>query len=380
MDRNYYGDEQRHAADVVTGVNSPATLLADLTVRRQVAKALDLGTGGGIQALLVANHSKKVVAVDINPRALYFAELNAGLNRVENIELRLGSWFEPVQGERFDLITANPPYVISPESTLIYRDSGMPVDSLCRQLVRDMPAYLEEGGFGHILISWALATDEDWSRPLRRWVQGLPCDVWLLHYLTDDPLTQAAKWNRPGQNLDLEDYGAALDRWTDYYHREAIEPIVFRPVTMRRRPAGATWLREATLTGTAGSAGALVLRMFEAEDFLRALTDEGALLNVKFVLVPEHRLEQRLASSGGQWQLQEATLSLAEGIGFQGNLDINTAMLLQTLDGSNTLGEAVRTVGLALELSRDEMAAFSETGIAMAKRLFQLGFLVLAPS
>ena len=379
-DRNYYGDAQSHVADVVTGVNSPATLLADLTVRRHVEKALDLGTGGGIQALLVANHSKKVVAVDINPRALYFAELNAGLNRVENIELRLGSWFEPVKGERFDLITANPPYVISPESTFIYRDSGMPADSLCRELVRDMPTYLEEGGFGHILISWALASGEDWSRPLRRWVQGLPCDVWLLHYLTDDPLTQAAKWNRPGQNLDLADYGAALDRWTDYYEREGIEQIAFGAVIMRRRSGGTNWVRTESITGGRGSAGALVLRMFEAEDFLRELTSEAALLDVKFVLVPEHRLEQRLASSGGQWQLQEATLSLAEGIGFQGNLDINTAMLLQAFDGSNTLGQAVRTVGLALELSHDEMAAFSETGIAMAKRLFQLGFLVLAPS
>jgi hypothetical protein len=120
--------------------------------------------------------------------------------------------------------------------------------------------------------------------------------------------------------------------------------------------------------------------MFEAEDFLNGLADEAALLDVKFVLVPEHRLEQRLASSGGQWQLQEATLSLGEGIGFQGNLDINTAMLLQSLDGSNTLGEAVRAVGLALELSREEMAAFSETGIAMARCLFLLGFLVLAAS
>ncbi len=211
-------------------------------------------------------------------------------------------------------------------------------------------------------------------------MQGLPCDVWLLHYLTDDPLTQAAKWNLPGQNLDLADYGAVLDRWTDYYDREGIEQIAFGAVIMRRRSGGANWVRAESMTGGRGSAGALVLRMFEAEDFLHDLTDEAALLDVKFVLVPEHRLEQRLASSSGQWQLQEATLSLAEGIGFQGNLDINTALLLQTLDGANTLRQAVRTVGLALELSHDEMAAFSETGIAMAKRLFQLGFLVLAPS
>ena len=376
-DRNYYGDPPgRHVADLVTGVNSPATLLADLTVRKQVASALDLGTGGGVQALLLANHSTRVVAADINPRALYFTELNAGLNRVDNIELRLGSWLEPVGDEKFDIITANPPYVMSPESTFLYRDSGMPADSLCRQLVRDIPGHLGEGGFGHILISWALRTGEEWSKPLRRWLEGLPCDAWLLHYLTDDPLTQAAKWNRPGVDLDVADYGAVLDRWTDYYEREGIDQIAFGAVILRRRSGAANWVRADSITSGQGSSGALVLRVFEAEDFLRGLTDERALLDVKFVLVPEHRLEQRLASADGKWQLQEATLSLSEGFGFQGNLDINTALLLQSLDGSNTLGQAVRKAGSALELSRDEMGAFNETAIAMAKRLFQLGFLV----
>ncbi len=379
-DRNYYGDPVGHEADVVGGVTSPATLLADLTVRKQAGSALDLGTGGGIQAILLANHCKRVVAADINPRALDFAELNACLNRVENVELRQGSWFEPVDGERFDIVTANPPYVMSPDSTFLYRDSGMPVDSLCRQLVRDMPAYLEEGGFGHILISWALKKDQEWSQPLRRWLQGLPCDAWLLHYLTDDPLTQAAKWNRPGMDLDLADYGAALDRWTDYYDREGIEEIAFGAVIMRRRSGGSNWVRADSIKGGHGSSSALVLRVFEAEDHLRGMRDEGALLDEKFVLVPEHRLEQRLASSGGRWQLQEATLSLAEGIGFQGGLDINTALVLQGLDGARTLKQVVSSVGSSLEMSRDESAEFAETAIAMAKRLYQLGFLVRAKS
>lgn len=379
-DRNYYGDALGHEADVVTGVNSPATLLADLTVRLEAGSALDLGTGGGIQAMLLANHCKRVVAVDINPRALHFAELNACLNRVENIELRQGSWFEPVEGERFDIITANPPYVMSPDSTFLYRDSGMPADSLCRQLVRDMSSHLEEGGFGHILISWALKKDQEWSQPLRRWLQGLPCDAWLLHYLTEDPLTQAAKWNRPGLTLDIVDYGAALDRWTDYYEREGIDQIAFGAVILRCRSGGSNWVRADSIKGGHGSSSALVLRVFEAEDHLRALSDEGALLDVKFALVPEHRLEQRLASSGGKWQLQDATLSLSEGIGFQGGLDIHTALLLQSLDGASTLRQVVRKVGSSLELSRDETSAFSETAIAMAKRLYQLGFLVRSKS
>jgi hypothetical protein len=375
-DRNYYGDGLSQQADVVTGVNSPATLLADLTVRRHGRSALDLGTGGGIQAMLLANHCEQVVAVDINPRALHFAELNACLNRVENIELRQGSWFEPVEGEKFDIITANPPYVMSPVSTFLFRDSGMPADSLCRQLVRKMPEHLEEGGFGHILISWALKKNQEWSEPLRRWLDGMPCDAWLLHYLTEDPLTQAAKWNRVGLTQDLAAYGAELDRWTDYYEREGIDEIAFGAVIMRRRSGGSNWVRADSIKSGRGSSSTLVQRVFEAEDHLRSVRDEGTLLDERFALVPEHRLEQRLASSGGQWQLQEATLSLAEGIGFQGGLDINTALVLQSLDGVRTLGQAVKKVSSTLELSRDETAAFAETAIAMARRLYQLGFLV----
>jgi hypothetical protein len=281
-----------------------------------------------------------------------------------------------VVGERFDIITANPPYVISPDTTFLYRDSGMQVDSLCRQLVRDMPGHLEEGGFGHILISWALKKDQEWSQPLRSWLQGLPCDAWLLHYLSDDPLAQAAKWNQPGLRVDAADYGAALDRWTDYYRRERIDLIAFGAVILRRRSEGKNWVRADSITGGRGSSSALVQRVFEAEDHLRSLSQEAELLDVRFVLVPEHRLEQRLSSAGGKWQLQEATLSLAEGIGFQGRLDINTALLLQSLDGLTTLRQAVRKVGTTLELSRDETAAFTDTAISMAKRLYELGFLV----
>lgn len=64
-------------------MNVPATtarLLAALTVRRSIGTALDLGTGGGVQALLAARHSRRVVAVDVNPRALRYTAFNARLN------------------------------------------------------------------------------------------------------------------------------------------------------------------------------------------------------------------------------------------------------------------------------------------------------------
>ena len=378
-DRAYYADPDSQGAEVVSGVTSPAILLADLTVRKQVRSALDLGTGGGIQALLLAKHCERVVAVDVNPRALEFARMNAALNGIETIDMRLGSWFEPVAGERFDIITANPPYVMSPDSTFLYRDSGMKADSLCRQIVREIPAHLEEGSFGHVLISWALRDGEEWSSPLRSWVSGLGCDAWLLHYLTEDPLTQAGKWNQPLAAESLETYGAALDRWTDYYRREGIDQIAFGAVVLRRRSGVDNWVRADSFRAGRGSSAGLILRVFEAEDFLCTLDDEKTLLDEKFDLVPEHRLEQRLRSSEGEWRQEEATLTLTQGISFSGGLDVTTAQLLVHLDGRRTLSQAIADTSRELGLDPGDADALAGTGLAMAKRLYALGFLVRTP-
>src|SRR5204863_7324383 len=109
-------------ADHVPGVHRPSVALAHLTVRGEGERALDVGTGNGIQAILLAAHAEHVVATDVNPRALALASLNAALHGVSNVETRCGSFFEPVAGERFDLVVSNPPYVVSPDSAFLFRD------------------------------------------------------------------------------------------------------------------------------------------------------------------------------------------------------------------------------------------------------------------
>jgi SAM-dependent methyltransferase len=379
-DRSYYGDSKRSDADVVMGVTSPASLLADITVRKPVPRALDLGTGGGIQALLLANHCERVVAVDINPRAIDFTELNAALNGFDNIEARLGSWFEPVADERFDIITANPPYVISPDSTYLYRDSGLPADSLCRQLVSDMAGFLEEGGLGHILVSCALRAGEEWAAPLRRWLLDTGCDAWLLHYLTEDPMTQAAKWNGPLIAEGLPAYGAAIDRWMAYYRREGIEQIAFAAVILRRRSGGSNWIREDSVHNRIGSSSAQVMRAFAAEDFLQGLGSDRELLGHRFSLLPGHRLDQSLVAENGVWGLQEATLTQTEGFAFRGGLDLMSMRLLGRLDGTQTLGQAVAQAIQELGFSPEDAEHVEDTGIQMVRRLYQLGFLVRSDS
>ncbi len=142
------------SSDWVAGIHAPSVTLAKLAVRRPVAATLDLGTGCGIQALLAAKHSARVIATDVNERALAFARFNAALNDVDVIDFRYGDLVEPVGDERFGLVVANPPYVISPDSTYAYRDSGQPRDTLCRRIVQSVPEVLAEGAFAHILVSW----------------------------------------------------------------------------------------------------------------------------------------------------------------------------------------------------------------------------------
>ena len=197
--------------DHVPGVHRPSVALAHLTIRGQGERALDLCTGNGIQAILLAAHADRVIATDVNPRALAFAAFNAALNGADNIETRAGSFFEPVEGEQFDLVVANPPYVVSPESAYLFRDSGMRGDAVSELVVRAAPTVLAPGGFACVLIAWALDPDDPAARP-RRWLAGSGCDAFLLHTSTDDPLETAALWNR--DLLDRPDvYAGVLDRW-----------------------------------------------------------------------------------------------------------------------------------------------------------------------
>ena len=229
--------------DYVLGLNPPARLLAAVTPRGAVRTTLDLGTGCGVQAFLAAAHSERVIATDICPRALHFAAFNTRLNRVGNVEFRLGNLFEPVGGECFDLVVSNPPYVISPGCDYVCRDSGLPGDTICARLVRQVGAHLTEGGLALALANWAHpaeAPDEPWDGPVRRWLAGNGCDAWIIRHETSDPLTYAADWNR---QMNADKYGAALDLWQGYFERERIRAVSLGALLLRRRLGGPNWVR-----------------------------------------------------------------------------------------------------------------------------------------
>jgi hypothetical protein len=304
----------------------------------------------------------------VNTRAIEFARFNGILNGQPGIDWRVGSWFERMRDERFELITCNPPYVISPATQYVYRDSGMEGDSISEQVVREVAAHLSDGGFGAVTVSWATTKGDTAAETVRRWVAGTGCDAWILHYRTEDPLTTAKNWNEHDAT-DMSEYARVLDEWLAYYERLGIEAVAYGAVVLRRR-AGDNWVRVDPLPqGRLRAASDHILRVFGAQDDLAAL-DDRALFARRLRPADSVRVTQFASASGAS---AEPVLSLEEGVGFQATVDQKTVALLQAMDG-RPLGEVFASVAADLGI-REDRNRFVTSGASLVRRLYSLGFL-----
>lgn len=129
----------RHAGEWVRGSGRPL-------------RALDLGTGSGASAVLAAARGARVVAVDLNPEAVRCARINAMLNRLEGaIDVRYGDLFAPVSGERFDLVTFNPPFfrgIPRDDADLAWRSPDV-----LERFAAGLPEALAPGGTAFLCLS-----------------------------------------------------------------------------------------------------------------------------------------------------------------------------------------------------------------------------------
>jgi release factor glutamine methyltransferase len=126
-------------------------LLENLRVERR-DRVLEIGTGTGIIAIKASVKARMVVATDINPYAIECATKNIILNKSFNIELRQGNLFEPVKGEKFDLILFNTPYLPTDDEEKINDelnaawDGGVDGRMLIDRFIEGLPHYFNPGG------------------------------------------------------------------------------------------------------------------------------------------------------------------------------------------------------------------------------------------
>ena len=94
------------------GLDPGTALLIENLVIEPSDRVLDLGCGWGAVGVAAAKAARdgRVVLTDLNRRAAHLARRNLERNGLTNAEVRVGSLFEPVGVERFDVIAANPPY------------------------------------------------------------------------------------------------------------------------------------------------------------------------------------------------------------------------------------------------------------------------------
>ena len=224
------GGPQRVGADHVLGISPASTSLAQLTIREPVGSALDLGTGCGVQALHLAQHADRVVATDVNARALAVTRFNAALNEVE-LDVRDGSFFEPVRGERFDLIATNPPFVISPAhqragERLVYRDSGLPGDRVVEDIVRTAPRHLNPGGWCQVLANWVIERDRPWDERLAEWLPERH-DALVVQREVLDPAAYVELWLKDAGRHGGPEYLERYDTWLSWFDEQGVEGIGF---------------------------------------------------------------------------------------------------------------------------------------------------------
>jgi SAM-dependent methyltransferase len=120
--------------------------------RSSSSVAFDIGTGTGVLAAVLARRGvRRVVATDQEPRALVCA--------VENLErLKLAEQVEVVQANLFPegraaLIVCNPPWIPARPSSPIERGIYDPDSRMLLEFLRGLPAHLEPGGEGWLILS-----------------------------------------------------------------------------------------------------------------------------------------------------------------------------------------------------------------------------------
>jgi methylase of polypeptide subunit release factors len=337
-----------------------------------VRKALDIGTGNGVHALLAARHSETVVATDVNPRALAFTEISAALNGITNVETRRGSLFDPVEGELYDLITCNAPYVISPVSRWQYRDAGLPGDELSRRVVIEAARHLADDGFASVMVSWLAESDDEPDEHVREWVSASGCDAWILGLSGSDPLDHAAGWIE--RISSDEAYEAALDEWTRYFDGLGAAWISEGGVVMHKR-AGSHHVVRADLVDEDELAFASdqIARVFAA--FEAVARDGDDVLDRRLRLVEDVRIDQELDHTG---EITSTVLVLDEGTCPDLELDADTADALIELDGGTTLDEAAERVARREKLSKRETRELRRDLRTAARELLEVGALELA--
>ena len=357
--------------DLVLGISDASATLAQLTIRRPVGRALDLGTGCGVQSLHLAGHAERVIATDLNPRAIMLARLTTMINSVE-VDLRLGDLYTPVAGESFDLITSNPPYVISPPTgaRLTYREGSVPGDQLVQQVLSRGAELLNPGGVLQVLANWAHVRGQDWADRVRGWLEPTGCDAHVVQREVLDPYAYIEIWLADAGLAGSPGYASAYAEWLDYFERLQIEAVGLGWLVLHRAGRDEPVIRvEDWPHPLEQPIGPALEEELRAVDLVQRLTNDQQL-DRRWTLA-----DRVIAETVGQPGAADPEhLIFRQQGGFRRAiaLDTSLAAVLGACDGELTLGQIIRSVAQLLAV---EESALTERVLERLGSLVVDGFL-----
>ncbi|HET7530847.1 MAG TPA: methyltransferase, partial [Mycobacteriales bacterium] len=343
--------------DHVLGVGSASTTLAQLTVRRPVRTALDIGTGCGVQALHLSRHAESVAATDVVDRAVRLAATSFALSGVE-VELLAGDLVAPVADREFDLVVCNPPFVVGPSPRYAYRDadwsrrsSGAP-DGLSRRAVRSAAEVLADGGVAQLLVNWLHVRGEDWRDRVASWVSDLGVDALLLERDAQEPGDYVDTWLADaGERGDEE----RAEEWRRWLVDREVEAVGFGWVVLRRGSSPHRVAVETLAHHVDQPLGEVIATWLDRLAWMRTATD-AELLGARLRAGDGVRLETTSAPHAGGWQPEAARLVLTAGLRWSLECDDAVAALVAGCDGSRPLGDLVTVLAAATGVAADELA------------------------
>ncbi|MBI1897854.1 MAG: methyltransferase, partial [Acidobacteria bacterium] len=228
---------------VYPGITENSTTYVGMLPRTPCEALLDLGTGSGVAALLLAAEARQVWATDLSGRCVAFAEFNRRLNGVANVTVLKSDGFHQLAGMTFDRIVSHPPY--DPlERSFAYCDGGEGGELITQRIIRDLPAHLRPGGRFYCLTMCADRHGEPAEARIRGWlgVSEREFDVALVARSVGSPAEFAAV-----RMLKSRGDTRLIDQAVDRMEALGIEQLVYTslaiqrhggarpPVTVRRR-------------------------------------------------------------------------------------------------------------------------------------------------
>lgn len=357
-------------ADHILGVGKASVTLVEITPRTKIATALDIGTGCGIQAMYLLTHAEHVTITDVSQRALDFAVVNIMLNApqldvdpqrlTDRVTVLAGNMLEPVDGQQFDLVATNPPFVIAPSqaaTTHTYRETGQTGDQLVHELISTIDTVLAPGGQAVMLANWEMFGHGDWSERLATW-PAETMDLWAIQRSSSDPAQYAEIWLQDSsEHFDRPTYTAAYDRYLDDFETRGVTQIGFGWLWLRKRQNTPVLRKFEYLTGPViqpiAAAWSAAVAKWDAVS--TDSVDTWSLADV-YVVAPDWVTYEQYQRFGAD---HPEVLMARSGADFQRHvyLDTATAAVLGAADGELAAGQIVAAVAGLLDLDDDQTGA-----------------------